>query len=303
MSDHFLPSLPHHCVYDIDEVNRRAANELTRFAEWMARNSAQQISLAQKKDIEKTMSNEVKLIAGYPESKPFWADLNKNLHCFVCDFTQLCNKSYEKQENLPWMTKRVKKGGSEMVISFCPACMSGEPWTLHYRNSYTTIDVAPEGRKPHHPLVVVEDKTKNDENWLNLPPDVPYYRNKWTSSELFEKPYDWRHQESQYDSQKKLYEAKKETYDTFCTEKLAQIPKLTQPTMEENVKNFEDERLRIHRERFALRSSKRHNLSGFRPAPKLTKKQDESDRHPFNSPSQAAVITNSDKENAQNAPN
>jgi hypothetical protein len=300
MSNRLEPSLPHHCVSDIDEVNRRAANELTRVAEWMTRNSAQQVTLANEENAKKTMRDEVKLVAGHPESKPFWTDHSIALQCFACDFTQLTLKSYEKPLNLPWMTKRIKKDNSDMVISFCPACMSGEPWIIHFRNSFTSVSIAPKDRKPDAPLVTVkEDEKKTNENWPDLPTDVPHYRNRWQISDFYDKPNDWREQESHYEVLKKSYKTKKEAYDAFCAEKIAEIPPMVLPTMTEVVQRVEEERLIAFRERFAQRSAKRHNLSGFVPDPKLTKTQDDTEKHPFNSPP-PTVITYDNKENSPN---
>ena len=298
MSNHFENSLPYHCVKNLDEVNRLAAIELTRVSKWMSENSTQQIEIAKKEKDRKTMSDEVKLIAGHPASKPFWADHNKTLHCFTCDFTQQTLKSYEQELNLPWMTKRIKKNDSDLVISFCPACMSGEPWIVHFKNSFTAISIAPKERKPEDPLVTIKNKKKVDDTWLDLPPDVPHYRNTWTSSDFFEKPYDWREQESRYDVQKKAYEVKKGIYNAFCAEKIAQIPPIISPTMNETVQRIEKERLSAFREKFAQRSTKRHNICGFLPDSKLKKKQDENNKHPFNSPP-PAYVTCDNKENLQ----
>jgi hypothetical protein len=47
--------------------------------------------------------------------------------------------------------------------------------------------------------------------------------NSWTTSNFFEKPYDWREQLSAYKELKSAYDVKKATYDAYCKEKLAQI--------------------------------------------------------------------------------
>ena len=103
------PSLPFIAVSDIDEVNRIAANELTRITNWLVANSAQQIVRAEDRIAEKTMSDKVKLITGHPASKPFWVDFNKSLQCFACDFTQMYTPNFEECAKFHWMTKRIIK--------------------------------------------------------------------------------------------------------------------------------------------------------------------------------------------------
>jgi hypothetical protein len=116
---------------------------------------------------------------------------------------------------------------------------------------------------------------KTDDDLPKLPPDVPHYKNKWTSSDFFEKPYDCNEQESQYKAKKKLCNAEKDIYDIFCAKKLAEIPRLNRPTMIDRVLQIKEERLQTFRERFALRSTKRLNIPGFLPNAKLIKLQNE----------------------------
>jgi hypothetical protein len=61
----------------------------------METNSTQQAARREKEWKEKMMGNKATLIAGCPESRPFWTDHCKDLKCFACNFSQKWNKSHE----------------------------------------------------------------------------------------------------------------------------------------------------------------------------------------------------------------
>jgi hypothetical protein len=81
-----------------------------------------------------------------------------------------------------------------------------------------TINDVHKDLKPDDPLVQVEHGLKTDNNWPKLPTNNPHYKNKWTSSDFFEKPYDCNEQESQY-KVKKSYTMPKKTSMTFSAPK------------------------------------------------------------------------------------
>ena len=137
----FIPALPFYSLKNAEEVSRTATKELLRVATWLEDNISDHATRMETQQKEKVMGKKVNLLAGCPESQPFWTDHNKMLQCFVCDFTQKWNQTFIKTEDLHWMTKRIRRDDASIVISLCPSCISGEPWILHSKNSFTNINI------------------------------------------------------------------------------------------------------------------------------------------------------------------
>jgi hypothetical protein len=100
-----------------EEVNFHGVEELICVTHWMQRHSSQQAKLIEKRQREKMLETHVKLIAGCPDSKHFWADNNHELECFARNFSQKRNKSYEHFDKVPWMTKCIKKN-DELLTNY-----------------------------------------------------------------------------------------------------------------------------------------------------------------------------------------
>jgi hypothetical protein len=179
----------------------------------MKRNASLQAKRLEEDTKNRTLGAHINLIAGCPKSKPFWTDNNKKLKCFTCDFSQKNAKNYEHFTNIQWMTKRIQKNGESLTIALCPSCISGEPWIIHNNKNYTMIHLAKENKnnKNDEPAISAITKPKISTNWLAHPKEVTFYQQAWTSSELYDKPDDWREQEERYDNQVKSYESENAT--------------------------------------------------------------------------------------------
>ena len=100
-------SLP--LLTSMEDVNLRAAKEIARITDWMQLNASQITTQLREEEKDKFEGDSINLIAGCPESKPFWVDYNRELTCIACNFSQKQNKTkmYEHFEKISWMTKHV----------------------------------------------------------------------------------------------------------------------------------------------------------------------------------------------------
>jgi hypothetical protein len=115
------------------------------------------------------------------------------------------------------MTKRIKKGNNTHIVAFCPACTSGDPWTVHTQSGYTLLSIDPVNKQVPF---LQQRRQKTSEGWPMCPKEIPFYRNSWCSSELYNRPMDWEQQSDEYDKKMKVYEKEKMGYDAFCSKKL-----------------------------------------------------------------------------------
>jgi hypothetical protein len=69
-------------------------------------------------------------------------------------------------------------------------------------------------------LLYCQDQAQDFKGLAQAPKEILNYKNEWTMSNFFEKPYDcWHEQESLYNhAQESTYKAEKATYDAFCAE-------------------------------------------------------------------------------------
>jgi hypothetical protein len=234
-------NLPVHMPKDLEEVNSCAAQELIHIAEWMKRIASLQAKQLEEDTKNQTSDAHFNLIAGCPESMPFWSDFNKKLESFACDFSQKNAKNYEHFADIQWITKRIQKNGESLTIAFCPSCTSGEPWIIHNKNNCTMVHLAKESND--EPAVTAVTKPKISKKWLARPKEITFYRHAWTSSEHYDKPDDWREQEERYDNQVRKYKSEKATYDAFCNETLAQLPAVENQTTREAIQEIEKKKL------------------------------------------------------------
>jgi hypothetical protein len=104
--------------------------------------------------------------------------------------------------------------------------LAGEPWIVHSQNIYTTIHIAGarEGNE-EDPLVISKTRLKVEKGWLKIPKEeVAGYMSNWTTSNFFEKPYDWCKQLSLYETQKVCPKHKKLFMMPFARIKLPKSP-------------------------------------------------------------------------------
>jgi hypothetical protein len=93
--------------------------------------------------------------------------------------------------------------------------MSGKSWIAHSNDIYIMIHGAQESKNENEPLVMAITRNKNTKGWPVHPKETPYYKNDWTHSDFFEKPYDWREQESGYNIPMNNYKVEKAVYDAL----------------------------------------------------------------------------------------
>jgi hypothetical protein len=284
---------PVHTSKDLEEVNSCTAQELICVAEWMKRIASLQAKQLEEDTKKQTSDAHINLIAGCPESMPFWTDINKKLECFACNFSQKNAKNYEHFANIQLMTKRIQKNGESLTIAFCPSCTSDEPWIIHNNKNYTMVHLAKESND--EPAVTAVTKPKILKNWLARPQEVTLYRHAWTSSKHYDKPANWREQEECYDNQVKKYKCEKATYDAFCNETLARLPAVEHQTTRKAIQEIEKKKLdALHQERFAQHIfSRRYKLPHQPPLVKQQKRTSSS----LNSPTPTF-----NKENANSVP-
>jgi hypothetical protein len=162
------------------------------------------------------------------------------------------------------MTKRIRRDDASIVISLCPSCISGEPWILHSKNSFTNINIVKGIKKENGPRVLIESKPRVIKDWLSVPKEPPAYRADWTTSDFLERPYDWQEQDDEYSARKEKYAAEKLAYDAFCDIKISEVPMISYPTTGEMIKRVEEKRLEAQRVKFAQRTQKRFQTPEFR---------------------------------------
>jgi hypothetical protein len=282
---------------DFQTVSDSTANELRRVAGWLEDRTTQEYKNIERKSEEKTRGDEIRLLANFPESKPFWEDSYHKLECFACDFSQ--ETGSEPLKNLRWMTKRIRKNNKTHIVAFCPACTAGDPWTIHGEEDYTLIRINMESKVEP---ITKQKKQKLSEGWLKRPQKIPYYRDKWSLAELYDKPMDWYGQETEYDEKMKIYEKKKEEYEAFCSQKLEQIVEIETPTSSEEVEREKLRKRKINEEKFLEFASKRHPehpayakyIENQRLKKQKMSKRDGDKKNSFNSPPPQ------EKENIQN---
>jgi hypothetical protein len=282
----------------VNQIALTAATELRRVAEWMENGSSEQSETISRKLEEKTRGDEVRLLAYFPESKPFWDENSHVLTCFACGFSQKTCSHGVKPDDKVWMTKRIRKGDKTHIVAFCEACISGEPWTLHGKSEYTLLKINP-GDEKGNDFLSQQKKSRHSNGWPSLPKTVPFYKNNWGMGMMYDRPYDAADQAKAYDRKVEAYEKEKEAYDTFYHDKLEKIPEIETPTSSEKEK-IEEQRIRDEgQERFMAFGAKRYPdhpaYAQYIEEQKRKKKQkkDDTDKHDFNSPDPQ------DKENKQ----
>jgi hypothetical protein len=113
-------------------INQATSNELCCIAKWVESRTTQESERIECRSDEKNRGDEIRLLANFPESKPFWEDIYHKLECFACEFSQDTKKNcYDPIKRMNWMTKRIKKDGKTHIIAFCPMCTTGDPWITH----------------------------------------------------------------------------------------------------------------------------------------------------------------------------
>jgi hypothetical protein len=146
---------------------------------------------------QKNRGDEIRLLANFPECKLFWENNYHKLECFTCQFSQDIKKDCDEPiKRMKWMMKRIKKDGKTHIITFCPACNSGDPWIIHGEMEYMMIQI---NMEHWNKIATQQKKGKTKEGWQNRPENVSYYRDSQCLVELYGKPIDWREQENEYD--------------------------------------------------------------------------------------------------------
>jgi hypothetical protein len=185
---------------------------------------AQQSESIAQRNYEKIRGDEIRLLPNFPESKPFWEDSFHLLECFTCKFLEEVNKNCDKPiKQMDWMTKWIKKGNKTHIIAFCYMCTSRDPWMIHSQMGYMMLQINPTNKQ--EPLLQ-QKKHKTLEGWPELPKKVPYYKDNWCLGDLYNRFMDWSQQSDEYDKKVKTYKKEKTRYNTFCEQKLKEIPEI-----------------------------------------------------------------------------
>ena len=188
-----------------------------------------------------------------------------------------------------WITKKIRKGNTTHIIAFCPACTTGDPWIIHESEGYTLLRVDPANEE----LLTQQKKHRTSEEWPKRPKKVPYYKDKWSLGDLYDKPLDWNEQSCEYDRKTDSYESDKAKYDTFCKKKLEEVREAEELTLrleekhEELKKRKADDEQRMKEDKFMAFASERHpNHPAYADyiREQNLKKQKMNERSTFNSP-------------------
>jgi hypothetical protein len=204
---------------------RTTACELRRAADWIESNLDRKLAPATKEanddaNDEKTRGDEIRLLAFFPQSKPFWDDCAKVLECFTCGFSHKSNNETTNRTN--WMTKNIMRDGKNHSIAFCPACTTGHPWTIHAKTEYSLLCVGVTEDKTHTTLT--QQKTpRPSENWKERPKEIPHYMDSWRIGDRYDKPLDWASQSCEYEQKVQWYDKEKLAYDAFFEQKFNDI--------------------------------------------------------------------------------
>jgi hypothetical protein len=114
----------------------------------------------------------------------------------------------EMEQEEPWTCQRDPHPGQRLsksgrMTKLCPGHKflslmhgSGESWIIHSQNSYTTIHIAAQENEND---LLVDAKTRSCSStmvWLKYPTKEPFYKDKWMTSNFFDKPDNW-HQEQE----------------------------------------------------------------------------------------------------------
>jgi hypothetical protein len=282
----------------INQIALTGATELRRVAEWMENSSSEQSEAINRRFDQKTTGDEIRLLAYFPESKPFWDENAHVLQCFACDFSQ--KRTYGVvPDDLVWMTKRIRKGDKTHIVAFCAACMSGEPWTIHSKSEYTLLRINADEEKSND-FLQQQRKRRHSNGWPSLPKEAPFYKNSWGMGDMYDRPFDAACQSKEYDRKVKIYDEEKEKYDNFIDNHLKKIPEIETPTSSQKNK-IEELRIRDEgQERVMAFGAKRYPdhpaYAQYIKEQKRKKKQkkDATEKHDFNS------LDPNDKENKEN---
>jgi hypothetical protein len=200
----------------------------------MESRTAQQSENILRRNDEKTRGDEIRLLAYFPESKPFWDENFHKLQCFACDFSQETKRNCDEPiQQMNWMTKRIKKGNLTHIVALCPQCTSGDPWTIHGPTEYTLLRIDTTGKQE---TLSQQTKRRTSEGWPNRPTKVKFYKNDWSMGDMYDRPIDWSEQADDYKRKMDIYKEKREEYDAFYEEKLKEIPEIKTPTSEEGIR-------------------------------------------------------------------
>jgi hypothetical protein len=101
---------------------------------------------------------------------------------------------------------------------------------VHTQSGYTLLHIDP--AKKQVPFSQ-KRKQKTSEGWPKCPKIIPFYKDSWCSSDLYDRPMDWGQQSDKYDETLKVYEKEKMEYDAFCGKKLGEIKEIQEPTSKE----------------------------------------------------------------------
>jgi hypothetical protein len=259
-------------------------------------------------DERKTRGDEIRILASFPQSKPFWDDCAHKLECFTCDFQHKPNEEVVNRTN--WMTKTIKKEGKNHTVAFCPKCTTGHPWIIHSETEYSLVRLnVTEDRK--HTTLTQQKKLRTSENWKERPKEVPHYKDAWSIGDRYDKPLDWAQQCSEYDRKVMWHDKEKIVYDSFFAQKLEdlrlakeQAAKKDEDRKEANRRKKLKEKL-LAGDRFLKFASKRHPehpayanyiLKKLKIQNHKMKHETPEEKHGFNSPTPAPK----EKENIKN---
>jgi hypothetical protein len=137
---------------------------------------------------------------------------------------------------------------------------------------------------------------KNSKGWPTHSKEILHYKNKWTTSDCFEKPYDWIEKENGFSELESAYEVEKAAYNTFSEKKTIQIPAACiHKTTQETIRCLKEKRLKTFHMRFTQNASlDKYKIPG---CPLHAKQQRLSQPAAFNSP----IMSTSNKENMNTA--
>jgi hypothetical protein len=130
-----------------------------------------------------------------------------------------------------------------------------------------------------------ETKHKTSEGWPKYPKTIPFYRDNWGPSQLYDRPMDWVQQSNEYDEKLKAYEKEKMDYDAFCKKKLGEIQEIQEPTSKEKEEQEELQKRKASEEKFLAFSSEKYpNHPAYTEYIEEQKRKKQKHKHTFNSP-------------------
>jgi hypothetical protein len=74
---------------------------------------------------------------------------------------------------------------------------------------------------------------------------IPHCKDKWMTSDFFDKPYNWCEPESRHGTLASTYKEDKATYDAFYRKKISQIPVIKHMTTKEAIQHIKKKKLEV----------------------------------------------------------